>query len=101
MKIINLDSIRDLKRYDANCDRYGDDGCIICGMPMKDRDLQEGKWVHLFTNGDISDYPQDLTNEQGGTRLDQGFFQVGCTCYRKFIRMAHEVNAEEYFQANG
>ena len=54
MKVINLDEIRP-KQYKSNIERYGEDGCIICGRPLSERDIENGKFVHMLPNGDITD----------------------------------------------
>lgn len=93
MKVINLDTIRP-KQYESNIDRYGEDGCIICGRPMNDRDINAGYWVHMLPNGDITD-----SHELDGVipdYADLGWWQVGCTCYRNFMKAANEVPVKEW-----
>ena len=44
MKVINLDEIRP-KQYESNIERYGEDGCIICGRPLSERDMEQLKFL--------------------------------------------------------
>lgn len=54
MRVINLDEIRP-EQYESNIERYGVGGCIICGRPLSERDMENGKFVHWLPNGDITD----------------------------------------------
>lgn len=83
MRVIDLAEIQ-TKDYDKNCDRWGDDGCIICGRPLNEKDMKEGKFLHLMTTGDLT----DSQVVEDGCSIDQGWFQVGCTCYKNFLKAA-------------
>ena len=83
MKVISLDEIRS-KQYKSNIERYGVAGCIICGRPLSERDMQNGKFLHLMTTGDLT----DSQVVEDGCSIDQGWFQVGCTCYKNFLKAA-------------
>ena len=83
MKVINLDEIRP-NLYESNIERYGQGGCIICGRPLSERDMQNGKFLHLMTTGDLT----DSQVVEDGCSIDQGWFQVGCTCYKNFLKAA-------------
>ena len=86
MKVINLDEIRP-KQYESNIERYGQDGCIICGRPLSERDMENGKFVHMLPNGDITD-SQELDGKIPENH-DLGWWQVGCTCYKNFLKAAY------------
>ena len=98
MKVINLDEIRP-KQYESNIERYGIDGCIICGRPLSKRDMENGKFVHMLPNGDITD-SQDLDGRIPETH-ELGWWQVGCTCYKNFLRAAYTKPVKTWMAENG
>lgn len=98
MKVIDIDKIR-TSNYESNIDRYGEgDTCIICGRPLNDRDLTSGKWLHFLPNGDVTD-----SQELDGVikdNWDLGWFQVGCTCYKNFLKAAEEKPVKTWIVEN-
>lgn len=61
--------------------------CLCCGKPVY---LDKNpKMLHLFTNGMLTDYDGCL-----GKDKDQGWFYVGNSCYRKFLKMKKEDTIE-------
>lgn len=98
MKVINLDEIRP-KQYESNIERYGEDGCIICGRPLSERDMQNGKFVHMLPNGDITD-SQELDGKIPDN-YDLGWWQVGCTCYKNFLKAAYTKPVKTWMVENG
>lgn len=98
MKVINLDEIRP-KQYESNIERYGEDGCIICGRPLSERDMQNGKFVHMLPNGDITD-SQELDGKIPDN-CDLGWWQVGCTCYKNFLKAAYTKPIKTWMVENG
>ena len=98
MKVINLDEIRP-KQYESNIERYGADGCIICGRPLSERDMQNGKFVHMLPNGDITD-SQELDG-MIPCNEDLGWWQVGCTCYKNFLKAAYSKPVKTWMFENG
>lgn len=86
MRVINLDNIRS-KQYEINVENYGECGCLICGRPMTARDIQKGYFLHLLPNGDVTDSRESL-NIPDNEEL--GWWQVGCTCYKNFLKAAEE-----------
>lgn len=95
MKVINIDKLR-TSQYWTNIDRYGegDDICLICGKPLSNKDIQSGNWVHFLPNGDITD-----SKELDGIIPDShdlGWWQVGNTCYRNFMKAATETPVKEW-----
>ena len=98
MKVINLDEIRP-KQYESNIERYGEDGCIICGRPLSERDMENGKFVHMLPNGDITD-SQELDGKIPENH-DLGWWQVGCTCYKNFLKAAYTKPVKTWMVENG
>jgi hypothetical protein len=98
MKVINLDEIRP-KQYESNIERYGEDGCIICGRPLSERDMENGKFVHMLPNGDITD-SQELDGKIPENH-DLGWWQVGCTCYKNFLKAAYTKPIKTWMVENG
>lgn len=98
MKVINLDEIRP-KQYKSNIERYGEDGCIICGRPLSERDMENGKFVHMLPNGDITD-SQELDGKIPDN-ADLGWWQVGCTCYKNFLKAANTKPVKTWMVENG
>ena len=88
MKVINLNEIRP-NQYERNIERYGEDGCLICGKPMTEKDWQACKKVHYLPNGDITDSMalEGVIPES----MDLGWWMVGCTCYKNFLKASREV----------
>ena len=95
IRVIGLNEIRPAN-YFENYDRYGCDGCIICGKPMKEG--SDDYWVHLTIVGDICEDSGEIKDQANGERdeIAQGWFQVGKTCYKKFLRSARVMSADEY-----
>ena len=98
MKVINLDEIRP-KQYDFNIERYGVGGCVICGKPLSKRDMETGKYVHMLPNGDITD-SRELDGRIPENR-DLGWWQVGCTCYKNFLKAARTKPVKTWMAENG
>lgn len=97
MRLIDIDKIR-TKNYEANCEIYGDGGCIICGRPLNDRDMNAGHFLHWLPNGDVTD-----STELDGIIPDShdlGWWQVGNTCYKNFLKAAYEKPVLEWRQEN-
>lgn len=98
MKVINLDEIRP-KQYEQNIERHGESGCIICGRPLSKKDMEHGKYVHLLPNGDITD-SMELDGKIPGNE-DLGWFPVGCTCHKHFLKAAQEKSVSAWMSENG
>ena len=98
MKVINLDEVRP-KQYESNIERYGVGGCIICGRPLSERDMNDGKFVHMLPNGDITD-SQELDGKIPENH-DLGWWQVGCTCYKNFLKAAYTKPVKTWMAENG
>ena len=98
MKVINLYEIRP-KQYESNIERYGVGGCIICGRPLSKRDLENGKFVHWLPNGDITD-SQELDGKIPDNH-DLGWWQVGCSCFKNFLKAAYTKPVKTWMVENG
>lgn len=75
---IDLEEIR-VKEYQNNIDRLGDgtNTCFICGKRIKK--MENAKYVHYLTNGNIVSYGgDDIENSQG-------FFPVGSDCAKRLV----------------
>lgn len=90
MRIANLFDLR-TEQYERNEERYRCDGecCIICGKPLKNSDIAAGHWVHWLPNGDITDSQELIGVIPDCAEL--GWWQIGNTCYRNFLKAAHDV----------
>lgn len=68
---------------DCNCER-GDCPCVICGRTVKNAKKEKKvKWIRLYGGGEF------LTDsDESGLEDDMGWFPVGATCYKKFLKMA-------------
>ena len=98
MKVINLDEVRP-RQYESNIERYGEGGCVICGRPLSERDMENGKFVHMLPNGDITD-SQELDGKIPENH-DLGWWQVGCTCYKNFLKAAYIKPVKTWMAENG
>ena len=65
----------------------------------KERDMEYGKFVHLLPNGDITD-SQELDGKIPDNH-DLGWWQVGCTCYKNFLKAAHTKPVKTWMVENG
>ena len=90
--------------YDANEMKYGSGGCLLCAKPLKDEDAMPNDrgtfWLHLLTNGDLVEHGDDTDEREFGERLDQGWFQVGHQCYKRYVKDAKVVSVDEYLKNN-
>lgn len=99
MRIIDIEEIRP-KQYEANIERYGESGCIICGKPLNDREYIQGDcWLHWLPNGEVTD--SDELDGKIPDCADLGWWQIGRTCYKHFLKAAHEKPAREWLIENG
>lgn len=65
---------------DCDCE-HGDCPCIVCGKTVKN--AKTVRQLRLYAGGEL------LTDsEEPGLEDDMGWFPVGATCYKKFLKMA-------------
>ena len=71
-------------------------------MPLMQTALLPGtisKFVHMLPNGDITD-SQELDGKIPENH-DLGWWQVGCTCYKNFLKSAHTKPVKTWMVENG
>ena len=61
--------------------------------------MENGKFVHMLPNGDITD-SQELDGKIPENH-DLGWWQVGCTCYKNFLKSAHTKPVKTWMVENG
>lgn len=87
MQAIDLDKIRTYKDdFDVDC-------CLICNKPIKERSFSEGKghYLHWLPDGTVTDGEVPV---KPSWRL--GWWQVGCTCYKRFKQIAPKATIEQF-----
>ena len=87
MQAIDLDKIRTYKDdFDVDC-------CLICNKPLKERDFANGKghYLHWLPDGTVTDTEVPV---KAGWEL--GWWQVGCSCYKRFKQIATKATVEQF-----
>ena len=91
-------SANEIARKQRNEDLYGcGDVCVMCGKPVKKRDFNEHKWLHMCPDGSLVDDKHDpITGFDECAEM--GYFEVGSTCYKHFLKNAVEMTKEEILE---
>lgn len=93
MKYLKLSVEEEIKR-DERLDDAGMCGCCLCGKAIKD--VQTKLMLHWLPNGafvDDKDNPIEVE-----PCADLGYWEVGKTCYSRFLRTAQNKTKEEIEQ---
>lgn len=86
----------DIIRKERNEDLYGGDVvCCVCGKPIEDH--KKCKMLHMMPDGTLVDDEQDQITEIDPC-AEMGYFEVGSSCYKKFLKNAIEMTKEEILE---
>lgn len=81
---VNYDEVESVNRIENEdkCDFSKGKPCIICGKTVLHN--TNYKMLRLISGGDI------ITDEQGDFEDDMGWYPVGNSCYRKFLKLGNK-----------
>ena len=86
----------DIIRKERNEDLYGcGDVCCICGKPIEGH--KKYHMLHMMPDGTLVDDINDQITEIDPC-AEMGYFEVGSTCYKKFLQNATEMTKEEILE---
>lgn len=92
MKAYQL-SKEDIIRKEKNEEKYGCGWvCCICGKPIDKH--KEYHMLHMCPDGTLVDDIHDPITDFDEC-AEMGYFEVGSTCYKKFLKNAKEMTKEE------
>ena len=83
-------------RKERNESRGGEENCCMCGKPITKENAQGLHMLHMCPDGILVDDRHDPIEFEPTSEM--GYFYVGDTCYKRFLKKAKEMSREEILE---
>lgn len=83
-------------RKERNESRGGEENCCMCGKPIAKEKAQGLHMLHMCPDGTLVDDRHDPIEFEPTSEM--GYFYVGDTCYKRFLKKAKEMSREEILE---
>lgn len=95
MKAYKL-TLAEEERKERNESRGGEENCCMCGKPIDKESTQRLHLLHMCPDGTLVDDRHEPIEFEPTSEM--GYFYIGDTCYKRFLKKAKEMSREEILE---